>query len=152
MNLDPAGNDYFDFFIPYYVVKESLGAFLGGWVVKNAPANAGEKVQPLGHEDPLDKEMATHSSILAWEIPWTEEPGGLQTMGLQKVTQDLATEQQWPQRPSWSSSGFPPLKTSNIAENRRQPLGMTILSTNKHMSIMSKNAETRCSQICVLYS
>ena len=63
-------------------------------MVKNAPANAGEKVQPLGHEDPLDKEMATHSSILAWEIPWTEEPGGLQTMGLQKVTQDLATEQQ----------------------------------------------------------
>ena len=52
-------------------------------MVKNAPANAGEKVQPLGHEDPLDKEMATHSSILAWEIPWTEEPGRLQSVGLQ---------------------------------------------------------------------
>ena len=41
-------------------------------------------VQSLGWEDPLEKEMATHSSILAWEIPWTEEPGRLQSMGLQK--------------------------------------------------------------------
>ena len=41
-------------------------------------------IQSLGHEDPLQKEMATHTSILAWEIPWTEEPGGLQSMGLQK--------------------------------------------------------------------
>jgi len=39
----------------------------------------------LGQEDPLEKEMATHSSILAWRIPWTEEPGGLQFMGLQRV-------------------------------------------------------------------
>ena len=41
-------------------------------------------VQSLGQEGPLEKEMATHSSILAWEIPWTEEPGGLQSMGLQE--------------------------------------------------------------------
>ena len=41
-------------------------------------------VQSLGQEDPLEKEMATHSSILTWKIPWTEEPGGLQSMGLQK--------------------------------------------------------------------
>ena len=41
-------------------------------------------VRSLGWEDPLEKEMATHSSILAWEIPWTEEPGGLQSMGLQE--------------------------------------------------------------------
>ena len=41
-------------------------------------------VQSLGWEDPLEKEMATHSSILAWEIPWTEEPGGLQSMGSQE--------------------------------------------------------------------
>ena len=47
----------------------------------------------LGQEDPLEKEMATHSGILAWEIPWTEEPGGLQSMGSQRVRQDLATEQ-----------------------------------------------------------
>ena len=49
-------------------------------------------VWSLGQEDPLEKEMATHSSILAWEIPCTEEPGGLQSMGLQRVGHDLATE------------------------------------------------------------
>ena len=43
------------------------------------------QVQPLGGEDPLEKEMATHSSILAWEIPWTEEPGWLQSIGSQRV-------------------------------------------------------------------
>ena len=50
--------------------------------------------QSLDWEDPLEKEMATQSSILAWEIPWTEEPGGLQCMGLQTVRHDLATKQQ----------------------------------------------------------
>ena len=49
-------------------------------------------VQCLGQEDPLEKEMATHSSILAWEIPWTEEPGRLQSMRSQRVGQDLATK------------------------------------------------------------
>ena len=43
------------------------------------------QVRSLDREDPLEKEMATHSSILAWEIPWTEEPGGLQSMGSQKI-------------------------------------------------------------------
>ena len=42
-------------------------------------------VQPLGGEHPLEEEMATHSSILAWKVPWTEEPGGLQSIGLQRV-------------------------------------------------------------------
>ena len=49
-------------------------------VVKNLPANAGDQVRSLGQEDPLEKEMATHSSILIWEMPWTEEPGGLESM------------------------------------------------------------------------
>ena len=53
-------------------------------------------VQSLGWKDPLEKEMATHSSILAWEIPWTEEPGRLQPMGSQRAEHDLATEQQYP--------------------------------------------------------
>ena len=53
-------------------------------MVKNLPAVQETQVQSLGGEDPLEKEMATHSSILAWEIPWIEEPGGLQFMGLQK--------------------------------------------------------------------
>ena len=51
-------------------------------------------VRSLGEEDPLEEEMATHSSILAWRIPWTEEPGGLQSMGSQRVGHNLATEQQ----------------------------------------------------------
>ena len=53
-------------------------------------------VRFLGQEDPLEKEMATHSSILAWEIPWAEEPGRLQSTGSQKVGHDLATKQQEP--------------------------------------------------------
>ena len=48
----------------------------------------------LGQEDTLEKEMATHSSILAWEIPWTEEPGGLQSMGLKRVGRDQQLKQQ----------------------------------------------------------
>ena len=51
-------------------------------------------VQLLGQEDPLEEEMATHSSILVWKIPWTGEPGGLQFMGLQTVGHDLAATQQ----------------------------------------------------------
>ena len=52
------------------------------------------QVRSLGWEDLLTNEMATHSSILAWEIPWTEEPGGLQSMGSERVGHDLATKQE----------------------------------------------------------
>ena len=61
--------------------------FPGSSVVKNPPANVGDeemRVPSPGWEDPLGKEMAIHSSILAWEIPWTEEPGGLQSLGSQR--------------------------------------------------------------------
>ena len=57
-------------------------------MVKNLPAMKETQVQSLGQEDPLEKGMATHSSILAWEIPWTEESGGLQCLGLQRVRYD----------------------------------------------------------------
>ena len=60
-------------------------------MVKNPPATEEmqeTRVQLLGREDPLEQEMATHSSILAGKIPWTEEPGGLQSMGSQRVEQD----------------------------------------------------------------
>ena len=60
--------------------------------VKNLRAMQKTQVQSLGGVEPLEKEMATHSSILAWEIPWTEEPGGLQSMGSQRVRHDLATK------------------------------------------------------------
>ena len=57
-------------------------------LVKNLPAMRETWVGSLGWEDPLEKATATHSSILAWRIPWTEEPGGLQSMGLQRVGHD----------------------------------------------------------------
>ena len=55
---------------------------------RNLPEMRDTWVQSLGQEDPLEKEMATHSSILAWRIPWMEEPGGLQSMGSQRVGHD----------------------------------------------------------------
>ena len=57
-------------------------------MVKNLPAVQETRVRSLGQEDPLEKEMATHSSILAWKVPWTEEPGGLQSMGSQRAGHD----------------------------------------------------------------
>ena len=62
--------------------------FPNGSVVKNLPAVQETWIQSLAQEDPLQEEMATHSSILAWEIPWTEETGGLQSMGWQRVGHD----------------------------------------------------------------
>ena len=56
--------------------------------VKNLPAMQETRVQSLGWEDPLEKEMATHSSTLIWKIPWTEEPGGLQSTGSQRVRRE----------------------------------------------------------------
>ena len=60
-------------------------------MVKNPPASARTRVRSLGREDPLEKEMASHSSVLAWRIPWTEEPGGLQSTGSQRVGHARAT-------------------------------------------------------------
>ena len=60
--------------------------------LKNSPVMQETWVRTLGRKDPLEKEMTTHSSILAWEIPWTEEPGGLQLTGLPKVGHDLVTK------------------------------------------------------------
>ena len=72
-------------------------------LVKNLPAMRETWVQSLGWKDPLEKEMEIHSSILAWKIPWTEEPGGLQSMGSQRVRHN------WSEALSiiWSSLGLP---------------------------------------------
>ena len=67
-----------------YFVKTCTRASLVAKLVKNLPAKQETQVQSLGQEDSLEKEMVTHSSILAWSIPWTEEPGRLQSMGLQE--------------------------------------------------------------------
>ena len=66
--------------------KASLGNSDG----KASAYSVGDLVRSLGQEDPLEEEMATHSSIHAWKIPWTEEPGGLQSMGSQRVGYDWA--------------------------------------------------------------
>ena len=69
--------------------------FPGGSVVKNPPANAENwetQIRTLGQGDPLNEEMATHSSLIAWRIPWTEELCGLQSIGLQIVRHDGTTE------------------------------------------------------------
>ena len=58
-------------------------------MIKNLPVDAGDVVRSLGLEDSLEEEMATHSSVFAWKSPWTEEPRRLQSMGLQRVRQDL---------------------------------------------------------------
>ena len=68
--------------------------FPGGPVVKNLPVMQETQVRSLGWEDCLEREMAAHSSILAWRIPWTEEPGRLKFMGLQRVGHDRVTKQQ----------------------------------------------------------
>ena len=57
-------------------------------MVKHLPTMQETRVQSLGREEPLEKEMATHSSTVAWEIPWMEDPGRLQSMGLQRVGHD----------------------------------------------------------------
>ena len=65
--------------------SHSASLALVAQMVKNLPAMQETQVLSLGGEDPLEEEMATHSSILAWRIPWTEEPGGLQFLGSQRV-------------------------------------------------------------------
>ena len=71
-----------------------LFLFLLSQMVKNPPAKQDTRVPLLGGDNPLKKGMATHSCILAWKALWTEEPGGLQSMGLQRVGHDLVTEEQ----------------------------------------------------------
>ena len=70
------------------ILGQGIKASLVAQTVKCLPVMLETQVQSLGWEDPLEKEMATHSSILAWRIPWIEEPGKLQSMGLQRVSHD----------------------------------------------------------------
>ena len=69
-------------------ICSNMGASLVAQMLKNLPAMLETQVQSQGQEDPLEKEMATHCSILAWKIPWTEEPGRLQSMGSQRTGHD----------------------------------------------------------------
>ena len=78
----------------FWYSLQLLAGFPGDSAVKNPLANQETWVRSLGREDPLEKEITTHSSILAWEIPWTKEPGRLQSMGSQRIRHHLATKQQ----------------------------------------------------------
>ena len=69
-------------------IGKATGASLVAQQLKRLPGMQETRVRSLGREDPLEKEMATHSSILAWRIPWREEPGRLQSMGSQRVGHD----------------------------------------------------------------
>ena len=73
---------------PKEVLSSMCGAYLVTQTVKNLPAVWESWIPFLGQEDPLEKGMAIHSSIIAWRIPWTEEPGRLQSMGSQRVRLD----------------------------------------------------------------
>ena len=74
--------------LSFPVFYTSLRASLVAKTVKNLPPMQETQVRSLGQEDPLEKEMATHSSILVWRIPWTEEPGRLQSLGSQRDRHD----------------------------------------------------------------
>ena len=92
------------------------------------------RVQSLGGEDPLEKEMTTHSSILGWEIPWTEEAGGLQSMGSQRIVYNLAAQQMLPVR-DWIVSPQKPYVealTSNVTVFRDRNLKEVITFKSGH--------------------
>ena len=82
---------------------------------KEPACNAETRFWSLGWEDPLEKGMATPSSILAWEIPWTEEPGGLQFMWSQRVGRDWATNTVW--MCSWMKANWGPDRLSNLSQS-----------------------------------
>ena len=91
--------------LEFRALNPSFMGFPGDSVVKNSPAVQEMQVPSLIQEDPLEKEMATCSNILGWEMPWAEEPGGLQSMGLQK-TWGLNSNKQWKTR-AYRLKGFP---------------------------------------------
>ena len=80
-----------DAFAVWQKILRIFGASLVAQRAKNLPTMQDAQVQSLGQEDPMEKEKATHFRILAWEIPWTEEPDRLQSMGMQKVGHDWKT-------------------------------------------------------------
>ena len=84
-------NTVIQWFILVLSVIPAIDLLVMGLNLSFHACNVGDPVRPLSQEDPLQKEMATHSSILGWKIPWTEEPGGLQSLGSQRVGLDWAT-------------------------------------------------------------
>ena len=96
------------------------------------------QVQPLGQEDPREKEMATHSSILAWRILWKEEPSGLQSVGSQKAGHDLGTQREHKQG----------VKTLSLPLGCFQPSEETALETCRIQSVLLQKKAGRFSLLC----
>ena len=132
-------NVCFQFFgyIPRGGIAESLWASLIAQLIKNLPAMWETQVWLLGRGDPPEKEMATYSSILTWEIPCTEEPGGLQSMGWQRVRHDWACMHASPSlgEATYSNLLLLPTQSHLIQLNAHQPS----LTPNSIMSISPTN-------------
>ena len=103
-------------------------------MVKNSAAVQETRVSFLGREDSLEKEMATSSSILAWEIPWTEEPGGPKSLGSQRVRCDRATKQQQPLKVQTLTWIF-------VTFTFWYPLGISKKLSSKELEIWTWNSE-----------
>ena len=91
--------------------------------VKNLPAIQETRIQSLGQEDPLEKGMTTHPSILAWRSPWTEEPGGLQSMGSQRLTLSGLLIEDACKRCKWAGDGALPQGLSGLQFYNQRKLG-----------------------------
>ena len=105
--------------------------FSGDSDIKNLPAMQETRVWPLGQEDPLKKGMATHSSILDWRIPWTEEPRGLQSMGSQRVGHD------------WSNSAHSTLTAQSVGKGGKCPQSSWPLRISKEGPSLEKDISRR---------
>ena len=124
-------------------------------LVKNLLAMQGVWVRPLGQEDPLEKEMAIHSSILAWRIPWTAEPGGLQSMGLRELDTTY-NEKEWftPRNEftwikrnylEWSAVQFIKKITALLISRHKTALGETLgFSRGKSQICLHKRLQCVC--------
>ena len=105
--------------LDFYAATCPRQASLVAQMVKNLPAMQETWVQSLGQEDPVEKRMATHSSILAWRIPWTEEPGGLQAIGLQRAGHDwdfhfhMSRDSEWNKVPEDRGAGIAGMKNGS---------------------------------------
>ena len=113
--------------------------------VKNLPAMHETQVQSLGQEDPVEKEMATHSSILAWKIPWTEEPGGLQSMGSQRGRSNwgLTCSTHTFFRDNWT-----PVQTHRPPSGVFQPHSLQCRDLRGKEGLLYRNLKMQSSRVC----
>ena len=113
--------------------------------VKRLPTMRETQVQFLGREDPLEKEMATHYSILAWKIPWTEDPGRLQSMGSQRVRHDWVTSLHFTLWSNYSTRMYLPKR-----KERKESLYLyKDLYTNVHSSFICNSSKLETNQMSI---